>query len=179
MTSTSHSKVRMSSALLAVFLVLTASSALAQKQPESPKEPSVAASLPQAIGSPEQYVGVEKCKSCHKSETTEFLKTAHSQLKIPGKEFIQGCEACHGPGKAHSDAIQAAHGDDADTAKALKEHPMFAFRAYAEENASRCLACHTTSKAQAFFAHSEHEPPRRAMSSSSSATKGELQRVHW
>lgn len=128
----------------------------AQKQPESAKGPSVASQAPVDSGSPADYVGVEKCQSCHKSEATEFHKTSHSTLKIPGKDYIQGCESCHGPGKAHSDSVQAAHGDDADTARALKEHPMFAFRASAEENAARCLTCHTTSKQQQFFAHSEH-----------------------
>jgi predicted CXXCH cytochrome family protein len=141
---------------MALFFFAITTVSFAQKQPESLKGPSVASAVPFDVGSPADYVGVEKCKSCHKSETTEFLKTTHSQLTIPGKDFIQGCEACHGPGKAHSDAVQAAHGDDADTAKALKEHPMFSFRASATENAARCLACHITSKGQQFFAHSGH-----------------------
>ena len=142
--------------LLACFIAWPARVSFAQKKPEAAKGPSVTSLVPSDAGQQVDYVGVEKCQSCHKAETTEFLKTTHSTLKIPGKDYIQGCETCHGPGKAHSDAVQAAHGDDADIARALKEHPMFAFRATAEENAARCLTCHTTSKQQQFFGVSEH-----------------------
>jgi len=69
---------------------------------------------------------------------------------FPKKEYIHGCESCHGPAKAHANAIQAAHGDDAATAKALLDHPVFAFRGSADENAARCLSCHISSKQQAF-----------------------------
>jgi hypothetical protein len=132
--------------LLLVNCVAYPKTVCAQKKPEAAKGPSVASQAPPDAGRPADYVGVEKCQSCHKAETTEFLKTTHSKLTIPGKDYIQGCETCHGPGKAHSDAVQAAHGDDADVARALKEHPMFSFRASAEENAARCLTCHTSSK---------------------------------
>lgn len=143
-------------AVAVCWLALGASASFAQKQPESTKGPSVASVLPSNLGGPGDYVGVDKCQSCHKPEATEFLKTSHSKLTWAGKEYIHGCETCHGPGRAHSDAIGAAHGDDAEIAKALKEHPIFAFRGSAEQNASRCLTCHVTSKQQQFFAHSEH-----------------------
>jgi predicted CXXCH cytochrome family protein len=138
-----------------VCLALGVISSPAQKQPEAVEPPSVAWKEP-AGGPPGEYTGVEKCRSCHKAETVEFLKTTHSKLTFPGKDYIQGCEVCHGPGKAHSDAVEAAHGDDAKIALSLTEHPIFAFRGTPSENADRCLSCHISSRQQEFFSHSEH-----------------------
>ena len=128
----------------------------AQKRTESVQGPSVAAWAPEFSAPASDFVGAARCTTCHKSEATEFGKTDHSKITFPGKDYIQGCESCHGPGKAHADAVQAAHGDDAEIAKALQEHPIFAFNGNATENASHCLECHTSSKQQDFFAHSEH-----------------------
>jgi predicted CXXCH cytochrome family protein len=142
------------------FLVLAVAGigtmGLGQKRPESVQGPSVASRTPDYDAPASEFVGPDRCKDCHKEVATEYWKTAHAKLSFPKKDYIQGCETCHGPGKAHADAIQAAHGDDAATAKALKEHPIFAFRGAAEENAGRCLGCHITSKQQDFFAHAEH-----------------------
>ena len=128
----------------------------AQKRPESTQGPSVAARTPDYDAPASAFAGPDTCRSCHKDELIEFNKTAHSQLAFPDKPYIKGCETCHGPAKAHADAVQAAHGDDAEIAKALVEHPVFAFKGSAEENASHCLGCHTTSKVQDFFGESEH-----------------------
>jgi len=138
------------------LLILAASVGSAQKMPESSQGPSVSSRVPEFNAAPGEFVGVDRCRSCHKEEVIEFQKTTHSKLTFPGKDYIQGCEVCHGPGKLHSDSVEAAHGDDAEIAKALKEHPIFAFRGSAEENASRCLTCHISSKQQDFFAHSGH-----------------------
>ena len=143
-------------AALALAFACLATVTLAQKQTESLHGPSVASHSPEFDAPASDFAGPDSCKSCHKEVAAEYGKTTHSKLEFPGKEYIRGCETCHGPAKAHADAIQAAHGDDAATAKALKDHPLFAFRASAEENAARCLSCHTSSKQQDFFAHSEH-----------------------
>jgi predicted CXXCH cytochrome family protein len=143
-------------ALAAFWIVLAASASLAQKLPEASQGPSVASRTPDFSAAPSEFTGADRCKSCHKSEMAEFQKTGHSKLTFPDKQFIQGCEACHGPGKAHSDAVEAAHGDDAEIAAALKKYPIFSFRGSPDENAARCLNCHITSKQQDFFAHSEH-----------------------
>ena len=49
------------------------------------------------------YVGSEACKDCHEDQFKAFSHTSHSELtKISGwKNKVTGCEACHGPGKAH------------------------------------------------------------------------------
>jgi len=142
--------------LVAGLVALAATVSLAQKMPDAAQGPSVASRLPEFNAPAAEFAGTERCRSCHKSEVVEFQKTSHSKLSFPGKEYIQGCETCHGPGKAHSDAVEAAHGDDAETAAAMKKYPMFAFKGSPEENAARCLTCHTSSKQQDFFAQSAH-----------------------
>ncbi len=145
-------------ALLVAFVIIAcfAQGISAQKRAESLQGPSVASRAPKFDAPASEFAGPEACKDCHKNETLQYERTGHSKIVFPGKDYIHGCETCHGPGKAHSDAVQAAHGDDADTAKALVEHPIFAFKGSAEENAARCLTCHNTSKQQELFEHSEH-----------------------
>jgi predicted CXXCH cytochrome family protein len=143
-------------ACLVVVLVVTACPGFAQKRPGSLQGPSVAAWAPMYDAPASEFAGTESCRSCHKNEVLEFSKTSHFEIAFPGKEYVQGCETCHGPGKAHADSVQAAHGDDAEIAKALQQHPIFAFKGGAEENAAHCLGCHATSKQQDFFEHSEH-----------------------
>jgi predicted CXXCH cytochrome family protein len=146
--------------------------ALAQKLPESAQGTSVSAKFLQ--GSPADYAGPDRCRSCHKPEFREYEKTVHGKITVPDKGYISGCEACHGPGKAHADAIEAAEGDEGKTARAMEEHPIFSFsvnakisdalkqfpifhfRANAKENAARCLSCHVSSKKQEFFEHASH-----------------------
>lgn len=157
---------------LAFCFTLWGGRALAQRLPESTQGPSVAATF--LVGSPDQYAGIEECRSCHKPEYREYEKTAHAKVTVPGKSYISGCEVCHGPGKAHSDAIEAAEGDEGKTLRALEEHPIFSFsvnakitaalkqfpifhfRSDSKENAAHCLLCHISSKQQEFFEHSAH-----------------------
>ena len=61
---------------------------------------------------------------------------------------------CHGAGKPHADAEQAAHGDDAKTAAASKL--IFSFSGNPKQNSERCMQCHNTSKQQSQFDHSTH-----------------------
>jgi predicted CXXCH cytochrome family protein len=142
--------------LLVCCTMCAASASYAQKRPEAAQGPSVASHAPEFDAPTSAFAGPEECKSCHKEETVEYEKTSHSKLVFPDKDYIKGCETCHGPAKAHADAVQAAHGDDAEIAKALKEHPLFAFKGTPTENAARCLTCHVSSKQQELFEHSEH-----------------------
>jgi len=64
------------------------------------------------------------------------------------------CESCHGPGQAHVEAVAAARGDD--TAIAAASRLIFAFKGSAQENAARCLSCHTATARLQRFNHSEH-----------------------
>ena len=71
-----------------------------------------------------------------------------------GPFVVTGCEACHGPGKAHVEAEVAAAGDPAKMEAGTKQ--IFAFNGNPKENSERCLACHASGKAQAGFGHSMH-----------------------
>src|SRR5271169_3428205 len=146
--------------------------AWAQKNTEAPSGPSVSAQF--ITGNPADYTGIDRCRSCHKPEFRLYEKTPHAKITVPGKSYISGCEVCHGPGKAHSDAVEDAEGDEGKTKRALEEHPIFSFsvnvkisealkqypifhfRSDSKENAAHCLLCHVSSKQQEFFEHSAH-----------------------
>ncbi len=53
----------------------------------------VGASVKAIRSKPVQYVGVERCKSCHKKEWQKWSRKKHQMVS---------CEVCHGPGAAHS-----------------------------------------------------------------------------
>ena len=129
--------------------------AFAQKMPEAAKGPSVAWQF-KAEGNPGDYVGSDRCKLCHDTEAAQFEKTAHAKFSLPGKNYVAGCEVCHGPGKAHAEAMEAAVGNEAKVAAVLNQHLIFGFHANPQENSARCLQCHVSSKQQEMFAHSQH-----------------------
>ncbi len=146
--------------LLLIAFPYAATSTFAQKGSEATQSTSTGTRASQFDAPATDFAGPERCRSCHKNETVQYEQTSHLNVDFPGKKFIHGCETCHGPAKAHADAIQAAHGDDDATAKALKEHPLFVFRGSGAENAARCLQCHVFDQQHANFsrsAHSEHD----------------------
>src|SRR6185503_5386185 len=112
--------------ILAVLaLSLCGNDASGQKMPASTQGPSVAPTV--ILGNASDYAGIARCRSCHKPEYREYEKTAHAKVSVPGKDYVSGCEVCHGPGKAHADAIEAAEGDEGKEKRALEEHPIFSF----------------------------------------------------
>jgi predicted CXXCH cytochrome family protein len=137
---------------VAIALLLSSVSLDSQTRPFPPEPPSVTAVVIRG-NTPGDYVGAEACRSCHKPEFQEFSKTAHANLP-EHRDSVAGCEMCHGAGKAHADAEQAAHGDDAKTAAATGL--IFAFGANPKQNSARCLECHQTSSRQSQFDHSTH-----------------------
>lgn len=110
-----------------------------------------AKAIPQQPGG--GYVGNDRCKSCHKPEVLEFAKTVHASVP-EHKDAVVGCEMCHGPGKAHSDAQEASHGDEAKSAAADKL--IFSFNSNPKANSERCLRCHSTTRQESQFDHSSH-----------------------
>jgi predicted CXXCH cytochrome family protein len=139
--------------LLSIALFSIASAAMAQTRPSATEPPSVAATdiLPSAAGG---YVGADQCRSCHGAETQEFGKTQHASIHPKSSAAIIGCEMCHGPGKAHVDAEQAARGDDAKAAAGAKL--IFAFHGNPKQNSEQCLRCHESTRDQKDFTHSAH-----------------------
>ena len=109
--------------LLGAVMLLARTNALAQ------------ASAPAPSSGQSEYVGAETCTTCHEDQK-RFNRT------IMGKVFAQprtadeklGCEACHGPGRAHE---EAGGGKDTSPLRFAKD---------ANETAERknhaCLTCH-------------------------------------
>jgi len=98
-----------------------------------------------------QYVGFETCKTCHEDMPTKgFYKTyedsPHFVTTLDTKKGPEwhGCEACHGPGKAHVEG-----GGD--------KSKIFTFKgASAKEISARCLDCHQYGEEHGNFARSAH-----------------------
>ena len=110
----------------------------AQKAWERPTDPAL-------------YVGTDTCKTCHENMPTEgFFKTyensPHFVTTLDTKRGPEwhGCEACHGPGKAHVEG-----GGD--------KTKIFAFKnASAADISARCLGCHEYGAEHSNFARSQH-----------------------
>jgi mono/diheme cytochrome c family protein len=146
--------IRISAACCAVGLLMAvAASPAAQRQPSANDAPSAAVNLTLQTADA-GYVGEERCISCHKPEATEFHKTPHAKLKDTRSAQAMNCESCHGAGKTHADAEEAAHGDDQKTAAA--NLLIFSFHGAAQANAARCLTCHASARGQQAFEHSQH-----------------------
>lgn len=97
------------------------------------------------------YVGAETCKTCHEDMPTKgFYKTFENSRhfvtsldKKKGAEW-HGCEACHGPGKAHVEG-----GGDKTKIFTFKE-------VSAKDISNRCLKCHQYGEEHANFSRSAH-----------------------
>src|SRR5262249_50417598 len=59
---------------------------------------------------PSRYVGADTCKTCHEDVAKGYDKGPHwktTLAKHQGPQW-QGCEACHGPGKDHTESAYPA-----------------------------------------------------------------------
>lgn len=123
---------------------------IAQTRPAAVDPPSMSTLGARAAGS--AYVGSDHCAICHDAESREFEKTVHSRLKAGRGAEIVGCEACHGPGKAHADFYESGAPDTRTDA----EKSRFAFHDNPTENSSQCMKCHITSRDEREFDRSVH-----------------------
>jgi len=139
---------------LFVFFFAALLPLFAQKQPASSKPASVTWKAP-ANAKADTFIGGELCMACHAPEAEQFGKTVHADAAPSSAKYGTGCESCHGPGKAHVEAMADAAGDAAKVAAAKKL--IFSFQAKPAENAARCLNCHTSSPDQRLFDRSEHK----------------------
>ena len=98
-----------------------------------------------ATGDDADYVGTEACKDCHEDQFKAFSHTSHAQLtKIKSwKGKVTGCEACHGPGKAHI--------EDGDPAKIISFK-----KKSSKETSETCLSCHAGKEERNNFRRGEH-----------------------
>ena len=91
------------------------------------------------------YIGSEACKDCHEDQFKAFSHTSHSELvKISSwRGKVTGCEACHGPGKAHS--------EEGDPKK------IISFKNKSSKEISEtCLTCHAGKEERNNFRRGEH-----------------------
>lgn len=93
----------------------------------------------------EDYVGSETCKECHEDQFKNFSHTAHAKLADSRnwKGKVTGCEACHGPGKAHV--------EEADPTKIISFKNKTA-----KETSETCLTCHAGRDEHNNFRRGEH-----------------------
>ena len=101
--------------------------------------------LPTA-GSSDDYVGSETCKACHEDQFKSFSGTKHAKVSevASWKDKAQGCESCHGPGKAHVDG-----GGDKTKITTFKGKNS-------KEISETCLACHSGADTHNNFRRGEH-----------------------
>ena len=140
--------------ILLSWIGLFASTVLAQKQPAAAQSPSVTWKAP-ADANAADYVGVEMCSGCHQDEAQQFAKTVHAKTYPATAKFGTGCESCHGPGKAHTDAMIAAGGDPQKTEAGRKL--IWSFQGKPADNSARCLHCHSSGHDQSLFSRSQHK----------------------
>lgn len=127
----------------ALGVLYTASSSFSRPaDPVGDKKTTAATS---AKYSPEDFVGSETCKACHEDQHASFSKTAHAKLQKAGwKSEKQGCESCHGPGKAHVEG----GGDKTKIRTFLNESP--------KQISETCLQCHAGKEEHNNYKRGEH-----------------------
>ncbi|HYV06974.1 MAG TPA: DmsE family decaheme c-type cytochrome [Blastocatellia bacterium] len=102
-----------------------------------------AASVTKANDRPDDFLGSETCKACHEDQFNSFSKTAHSHLAKAGWKN-EGCESCHGGGKAHVEA----GGDKTKIRTFESESP--------KQISESCLACHAGKEEHNNYRRGEH-----------------------
>jgi DmsE family decaheme c-type cytochrome len=111
-------------------------------KPEQTKDSQTAA----PIGKAEDYVGAETCKTCHEDVYNNFKKTEHFKLTLYSDWAAndKGCEACHGPGKAHVDG-----GGDKTKIRTFENLSP-------KQTSEICLRCHAGKEEHNNYKRGEH-----------------------
>lgn len=96
------------------------------------------------------YVGDEACAACHADPHPQFTQTVHAKVigerNARNELMRRGCEACHGPGRAH---VEAPGRGELIAFDGESSEPI------ARENAA-CLACHSGER-RLYWEGSAHE----------------------
>jgi len=137
MTSNQFPKWLLVCGVLLVSVMWLASASLSKSISSQP--------LTSASYGSDEYVGSDACKDCHEDQFKAFSHTSHAQLAniSSWKGKITGCEACHGPGKAHVE-----EGDP-------KKIVSFKNRS-SKEISETCLTCHAGKEERNNFRRGEH-----------------------
>jgi DmsE family decaheme c-type cytochrome len=102
-------------------------------------------------GSDGDYAGSDVCVTCHQDQERRFKNTTMGKVMLGNPRSAlesRGCEACHGPGKAH---VDAGGGKDTIPMRFGKDSP----NSVAEKNAV-CEECHSRGS-HLFWKGSPHE----------------------
>ncbi|CAN5499365.1 GSU2203 family decaheme c-type cytochrome [soil metagenome] len=146
MASTKKLKVALLTTFSLVLLgwVITATFSNALGVSADNNDPSAIAGI--GAGNPDDYVGSETCKACHESQFKNFEYTKHAKLKdvASWKDKVQGCESCHGPGKAHVEG----GGDKTKIVTFAGKNP--------KQISETCLTCHAGKESHNNFRRGEH-----------------------
>ncbi len=113
--------------------------------------PEAGGASPRASGQGDgDYVGSDTCIACHEDQNRRFKNTTMGKIMARPRTPLEerGCEACHGPGKAH---VEAGGGKDTIPVRFGKD----SHNSVEEQNAS-CIACHSRGK-QMFWRGSPHQ----------------------
>jgi Cytochrome c-type protein NrfB-like len=119
--------------------------------PQDAAKPTAPSTGSDANARSADYVGSEVCVTCHSEQQKSFEHTIMGNALMAHPKTSQeklGCEACHGPGKAH---VDAGGGKDTIPIRFTKDS-----NTPVEERNSACLSCHTKGN-QMFWAGSAHE----------------------
>jgi DmsE family decaheme c-type cytochrome len=115
---------------------------LAQSKAPTQKPGQKPAPKPAATAAPGEYVGEATCLGCHGDQ--KYDRTAHGHAfneRTPAA--TQGCESCHGPGKAHAES--------GDVTKIRN------FKTLAPtESSEACVSCHNRGT-HALWSGSQHD----------------------
>jgi len=126
-------------ALLTVLSLALAAKARARPAPQAATKSSAQekAKTAKTTGTDGDYVGSETCITCHQDQERRFKNTAMGRAFAHPHtpDEAHGCEACHGPGKAH---VEAGGGKDTIPIRFGKDSS----NSVAEQNAV-CMACHS------------------------------------
>ena len=146
MTKTEHNLSRV--LLILVAFIVIAAGTYAGSRPQKGKQTKPAETAPASYrpADPDLYAGSEVCGACHDPETKSFNHGPHWKTELDKKcgPQWQGCEACHGPGKAHVEG-------GGDVSKIIR------FPQLSSTDASRrCLDCHEFGEEHSNFLRSEH-----------------------
>ena len=97
------------------------------------------------VANQNDYVGSETCQACHEEQFKSFSKTSHSRLtQAHWKSERQGCESCHGPGKAHVEG-----GGDKSKIRTFENET-------AKQISDNCLSCHAGREEHNNYLRGEH-----------------------
>lgn len=134
----------MAGTLAIVVLAVAVPAPKAKNAQQDNSQPASDLKVHEQAADASQYVGAETCKTCHEQVGASYEKNPHRKTasKYPGPDY-QGCEACHGPGKAHAES--------GDPDKIIRMPSLSR-----EDSSKVCLKCHEFGQEQANFLRSEH-----------------------